>query len=153
MTLAWCGIQQKWNTRRPTKETNLYQMTKRVIGHSHLVHWYLPFWHSAVPLLWILLDMFHLPLLVRFLMGLVFSSLPAKWNGSTIAPAKPTLGDFPEICVALILEYMDPPQIWKLAKLTWAFCGASWVAFWNCHQIVMFSIVRKILEDFLNNLG
>ena len=62
-------------------------------------------------------------------MGLGFSSLLAERNGSAIVPAKPTLGDLPESCVALILEYMDPPQICKLAKLNRAFRGASWADF------------------------
>lgn len=38
---------------------------------------------------------------------------------------KPRLGDIPESCVALVLIYMDPPDICKLASLNRAFHAAS----------------------------
>ncbi|KAM7491343.1 hypothetical protein LguiA_034264 [Lonicera macranthoides] len=41
------------------------------------------------------------------------------------APARPSLGDLPESCVASVLEYLDPPEICKLAVLNKAFNGAS----------------------------
>lgn len=40
-------------------------------------------------------------------------------------PMKPGLGDIPESCVALVLMYLDPPEICKLARLNRAFRGAS----------------------------
>ncbi|KAF5451521.1 hypothetical protein F2P56_026625 [Juglans regia] len=40
-------------------------------------------------------------------------------------PMKPGLGDIPESCVALVLMYLDPPEICKLARLNRAFQGAS----------------------------
>lgn len=43
----------------------------------------------------------------------------------TDPPMKPRLGDIPESCVALVLMYLDPPEICKLARLNRAFRGAS----------------------------
>ena len=67
-----------------------------------------------------------------------------------IMPSKPALGDLPESCVALIIEYMDPPQICKLAKLNRTFRSASWADFvWESKLPPNFDVlVRKIFGDF-----
>lgn len=88
-------------------------------------------------------------------MGIGLSSLHADRNGSPIVPSKPTLGDLPESCVALILGYMDPPQICKLATLNRTFRGASWADFvWESKLPPNYdALVRKIFGDFPSNLG
>ncbi|XP_004515800.1 F-box protein PP2-A12-like [Cicer arietinum] len=40
-------------------------------------------------------------------------------------PSKPSLDELPESCVAVMMEYMDPPQICKLASLNRTFRSAS----------------------------
>ncbi|XP_060218782.1 F-box protein PP2-A13-like [Lycium barbarum] len=42
---------------------------------------------------------------------------------------KPKLDDIPEACVALVLSYLDPPQICKLAGINRAFRAASYADF------------------------
>ncbi|KAG8391769.1 hypothetical protein BUALT_Bualt01G0221400 [Buddleja alternifolia] len=49
-------------------------------------------------------------------------------NSSSLPPcpaARPKLEDIPEACIALVLSYMDPPEIAKLARLNRAFRAAS----------------------------
>ncbi|QHO20186.1 F-box protein [Arachis hypogaea] len=55
-------------------------------------------------------------------MGISFSS-----SHSSPPSPSPTCGmdELPESCVALIMEYLDPPQICKLATLTRTFRAAS----------------------------
>ncbi|KAF7828314.1 F-box protein PP2-A12-like [Senna tora] len=88
-------------------------------------------------------------------MGIGSSSFHTHRYASPIVPSKPTLGDLPESCVALILEHMDPPQICKLAKLNRAFHGASWADFvWESKLPSNYDvIVRKIFHDFPTDLG
>jgi hypothetical protein len=43
----------------------------------------------------------------------------------TDPPWEPSLGDIPESCVALVLMYLEPPEICNLARLNRAFRGAS----------------------------
>ncbi|KAF7810199.1 F-box protein PP2-A12-like [Senna tora] len=90
------------------------------------------------------------------MMGIGFSSFDADRNGSQmIVPSKPALGDLPESCVALILEYMDPPQICKLSKLNRTFRSASWADFvWESKLPPNYdALVRRIFEGFPGNLG
>ncbi|KAK4483445.1 hypothetical protein RD792_010632 [Penstemon davidsonii] len=57
-------------------------------------------------------------------MGVNASSLPRNPN-SPIPLTRPKLDDIPESCIALVLSYMDPPVIAKLARLNRAFRAAS----------------------------
>lgn len=70
------------------------------------------------------------------------------------APARPSLGDLPESCVASVLEYLDPPEICKLAVLNKAFNGASSADFvWesklppNCNSLIE-RVFGKFEEKF-----
>lgn len=57
------------------------------------------------------------------------------------------LADIPESCVALVLSYMDPPEICKLARIDRAFRAASSADFiW---ETKLPSNYRYILEDLL----
>lgn len=56
-------------------------------------------------------------------MGSTFSSVFSFKSGPP--PSNPSLGDLPESCVASLLQYMDPPEICKLALLNRAFRGAA----------------------------
>ncbi|GMH18267.1 hypothetical protein Nepgr_020108 [Nepenthes gracilis] len=65
---------------------------------------------------------------------------------------RPRLGDIPESCIALILAYLDPPEICKLASLNRAFRRASTADFiWdvksppNCRFIVEKLFDEKML--------
>ncbi|CAI9765219.1 unnamed protein product [Fraxinus pennsylvanica] len=54
-------------------------------------------------------------------------------NGEPNGPMKPKLEDIPESCMALVLSYLDPPEIAKLARINRAFRAAAsadfiWVA-------------------------
>ncbi|KAL0339392.1 UNVERIFIED_CONTAM: F-box protein PP2-A13 [Sesamum angustifolium] len=53
-------------------------------------------------------------------MGANASTLLVERNGP-----RPKLEDIPESCIALILSYLDPPEIAKLARLSRAFRAAS----------------------------
>ncbi|KAI4327011.1 hypothetical protein L6164_019516 [Bauhinia variegata] len=88
-------------------------------------------------------------------MGVAFSSSHADQNGSRIVPCKSTLGELPEGCVALILEYMDPPQICKLASMNRTFRGASWADFvWESKLPPNYDLlVKKISDDSAIDLG
>ncbi|XP_054823377.1 F-box protein PP2-A11-like [Prosopis cineraria] len=88
-------------------------------------------------------------------MGVGSSSLHGARYGASIVPSKPALGDLPEDCVAWILQYMDPPQICKLASLNRAFHGASLADFvWESKLPSNFDVlVKKIFGDLPTNLG
>ncbi|CAJ2664183.1 unnamed protein product [Trifolium pratense] len=75
------------------------------------------------------------------LMGIRFSI-------SSSQPSKPSLGELPESCVAVIMEYMDPPQICKLASLNRAFRAASSADFvWESKLPPNYHlIIRKIFD-------
>ncbi|KAL1329608.1 hypothetical protein HN51_046729 [Arachis hypogaea] len=62
---------------------------------------------------------------------------------------KPRLGDIPESCVALVLMYLDPLDICKLARLNRAFRGASLADFiWESKLPLNYRfIMEKALED------
>ena len=55
-------------------------------------------------------------------MGTGVSLLACENEGCS---SRPRLGDLPEDCVALVLSYLDPPEICKLARVNRAFRGAS----------------------------
>lgn len=62
---------------------------------------------------------------------------------------RPRLGDIPENCVALVLMYLDPPDICKLARLNKACRGASLADFiWESKLPLNYKfITEKALED------
>lgn len=62
---------------------------------------------------------------------------------------RPRLGDIPESCVALVLLYLDPPEICKLARLNRAFRGASSADFiWESKLPSNYKfIVKQVLRD------
>jgi hypothetical protein len=66
---------------------------------------------------------------------------------------KPSLGDLPEGCVALILEYLNPQEICKLARLNRAFRGASWADFvWESKLPVNYEdLIGRVLGDDLKD--
>ncbi|XP_048333364.2 F-box protein PP2-A13 [Ziziphus jujuba] len=70
---------------------------------------------------------------------------------------KPRLGDIPESCVALVLMYMDPPEICKLARLNRAFRGASSADFiWESKLPSNYRfIIEKVFQEtkMVDNLG
>ncbi|XP_015896289.1 F-box protein PP2-A12 isoform X2 [Ziziphus jujuba] len=88
-------------------------------------------------------------------MGSSFSLLTSEPDGSLPSQSKPGLGDLPEGCVALILEYLEPQEICKLARLNRAFRGASWADFvWESKLPSNYEgIVRKVFGDSVGNLG
>lgn len=55
-------------------------------------------------------------------MGANASALPDHGPSPS---TRPKLDDIPESCIALVLSYMDPPEIAKLARLNRAFRAAS----------------------------
>ncbi|KAG8659273.1 F-box protein PP2-A12 [Manihot esculenta] len=77
---------------------------------------------------------------------------PLSRYGSLSSPSPtpyPTLEDLPESCVALILGYLDPPQICKLARLNRAFRGASWADFvWESKLPTNYDrLIQRVLGD------
>ncbi|XP_071723543.1 F-box protein PP2-A12-like [Rutidosis leptorrhynchoides] len=74
---------------------------------------------------------------------------------SPVAQSKPSLGDLPEDCVALVLQYLDPSEICKLAKLNRAFRGASWADFvWESKLPTNYQvIVNRVFGDQFEKLG
>ncbi|XP_055815015.1 F-box protein PP2-A13-like [Solanum dulcamara] len=59
-------------------------------------------------------------------MGANASSIDTKSDeGLNYLPLKTKLDDIPEACVALLLSYLDPPEICKLARINRAFRAAS----------------------------
>ncbi|KAK4415961.1 F-box protein PP2-A13 [Sesamum alatum] len=57
-------------------------------------------------------------------MGANASTFPGERNGPSPL-TRPKLEDIPESCIALVLSYLDPPEIAKLARLNRAFRAAS----------------------------
>ncbi|KAK6142851.1 hypothetical protein DH2020_023199 [Rehmannia glutinosa] len=57
-------------------------------------------------------------------MGANASSLPGQPDGPSPS-TRPKLEDIPDSCIALVLSYLDPPEIAKLARLKRAFLAAS----------------------------
>lgn len=62
---------------------------------------------------------------------------------------QPRLGDIPESCVALVLMYLDPPEICNLARLNRTFRGASWADFiWESKLPTNYRfIVDKVFDE------
>jgi len=79
-------------------------------------------------------------------MGGSFSSCVCDGDAT---PLRPRLGDLPESCVALMLMYLDPPDICKLARLNRAFRDASLADFiWESKLPLNYKfIVEKALKD------
>ena len=84
-------------------------------------------------------------------MGTGVSLLACENEG---CPSRPRLGDLPEDCVALVLSYLDPPEICKLAKLNRAFRGASRADLvWEPKLPSNYCLViEKVFKDFPENL-
>ncbi|GAB4844431.1 hypothetical protein Ancab_037795 [Ancistrocladus abbreviatus] len=72
-------------------------------------------------------------------------------NGDSddLTPIRLKLGDIPESCIALVLSYLDPADICKLARLNRAFHGASTADFiWESKLPSNYLfIIEKILVD------
>ncbi|XP_059651472.1 F-box protein PP2-A13 [Cornus florida] len=68
---------------------------------------------------------------------------------------KPNLGDIPESCVAVVLGYLDPPEICNLARLNRVFRGASSADFiWEPKLPSNYRyITEKLWDDSGGNLG
>jgi len=79
-------------------------------------------------------------------MGGSFSSCVCDGDAT---PLRPRLGDLPESCVALMLMYLDPPDICKVARLNRAFRDASLADFiWESKLPLNYKfIVEKALKD------
>lgn len=77
------------------------------------------------------------------------------WFSISSQASKPSLGDLPEDCAAIMMKYMDPPQICKLASLNRAFRGASWSDFvWESKLPPNYEVlVRKIFNGLPSDLG
>lgn len=59
-------------------------------------------------------------------MGANVSSIDTNCDdGLNYLPFKPKLDDIPEACVALLLSYLDPPEICKLSRINRVFRAAS----------------------------
>lgn len=84
-------------------------------------------------------------------MGIWFSTTSSSHS------SKPSLDELPESCVAAVMEYMDPPQICKLASLNRTFRGASLADFvWESKLPSNYDIIlRKIFDagSFPSHLG
>jgi hypothetical protein len=80
-------------------------------------------------------------------MGANFSS--CVYDDGDSGSMRPRLGDIPESCVALVLMYLDPPDICKLAGLNRAFRDASFADFvWESKLPLNYKfIVEKALDD------
>ena len=77
-------------------------------------------------------------------------------NGFNLSlQSKPTLGDLPEGCVALVLGHFDPTEICKLAMLNRAFRGASWADFvWESKLPSNYQVlVQKVFGDYPGDMG
>ncbi|KAA8539886.1 hypothetical protein F0562_026578 [Nyssa sinensis] len=80
-------------------------------------------------------------------MGAGFSGFGAESIGSQTS-VEPGLQDIPESCVALVLAYLDPPEICKLARLNRAFGQASSADFvWESKLPENYQILVKKLFD------
>ncbi|XP_076942568.1 F-box protein PP2-A13-like [Bidens hawaiensis] len=76
-------------------------------------------------------------------MGANSSLLSPECSDGSTHPSKLKLSDIPESCIALVLSYLDPPKICKLARLNRSFRAASSADFiWedklpaNYHRLV-----------------
>jgi len=87
-------------------------------------------------------------------MGANFSSCVCDGDGDC-SSMRPRLGDIPESCVALVLMYLDPPDICKLARLNRAFRDASFADFvWESKLPLNYEfIMGKALEDDTTSSG
>lgn len=82
-----------------------------------------------------------------------------NWFSTTSSSqsSKPSLDELPESCVAAVMEYMDPPQICKLASLNRTFRGASFADFvWESklpsnYQLILCKIFQGV--SFPSHLG
>ncbi|KAL7607622.1 F-box protein PP2-A13 [Lactuca sativa] len=88
-------------------------------------------------------------------MGANTSLLSSDISDGVDNPSKLNLGDLPESCVALVLFYLEPPEICKLARINRAFRAASSADFiWisklpsNYHYLV-----GKLLIDDKKKVG
>ncbi|KAH6789500.1 phloem protein 2-A13 [Perilla frutescens var. frutescens] len=78
-------------------------------------------------------------------MGANASSLLGDSEGSG---PRPKLEDIPESCIALVLSYLDPPEIAKMARVNRAFRAASSADFiWNPKLPSNFSYILSKLPD------
>ncbi|CAJ1978097.1 unnamed protein product [Sphenostylis stenocarpa] len=78
-----------------------------------------------------------------------FSGFSSYVCDGDATPMRPRLGDLPESCVALLLMYLDPPDICMLARLSKAFRDASLAYFiWESKLPLNYKfIVDKALKD------
>lgn len=85
-------------------------------------------------------------------MGSGFSFLLS--HKSAPPASNPSLGDLPESCVGLLLQYMDPPEICRLALLNRAFRGASSADFvWESKLPSNYdSLIERAFDKFPNDL-
>lgn len=59
-------------------------------------------------------------------MGAGISGIACDRDTGSVSPQGRTgLGDIPESCISLVLAYLDPPEICKLARVNRAFHGGS----------------------------
>ncbi|XP_023764375.1 F-box protein PP2-A13 [Lactuca sativa] len=80
-------------------------------------------------------------------MGANSSLLSPDSSDGSNHPSKLKLGDIPESCVALVLSYLDPPEICKLARLNRAFRAASSADFiWDAK---LPSNYHHLVDDYL----
>ncbi|KAI3800500.1 hypothetical protein L1987_28591 [Smallanthus sonchifolius] len=80
-------------------------------------------------------------------MGANSSLLSPESTDGSRHPAKLQLGDIPESCVALVLSYLDPPEICKLARLNRAFRTASSADFiWDAKLPLNY---HHLVEEYL----
>lgn len=93
-----------------------------------------------------------LSVLFSSLTGLDYSN---ESDGYLCLQSRPGLGDLPESCVALVLSYLDPPEICKLARLNRAFRGASWADFvWESKLPSNYQVLfRKVFGELPGDLG
>ncbi|GMP24381.1 hypothetical protein CsSME_00001662 [Camellia sinensis var. sinensis] len=83
-------------------------------------------------------------------MGAGFSGFVAEKE----APLSPSLGDIPESCVALVLNYLDAPEICKLGRVNRVFRQASSTDFvWESKLPENYqSLVKKLFNQNPDNL-
>ncbi|KAJ0914301.1 putative phloem protein [Helianthus annuus] len=88
-------------------------------------------------------------------MGANSSLLSQDSSDGSTHPAKLKLGDIPESCVALVLLYLDPPDICKLARLNRAFRAASSADFiWDAKLPPNYHyLIDEHLTNTSTNLG
>lgn len=80
-------------------------------------------------------------------MGANFSS-----SDSIDSSLRPRLEDIPESCIALVLSYLDPPEICKLARLNRSFHDASSADFiWESKLPSNYRFIARKLKMFEDN--